>query len=709
MTYDPPDHNNVPFRFTSGGYVVDEEILFNFGVGAITSTSANLRSLINVMGTYQNSTYSYIKRCPKYVVGYSTNGIQIIQGPCEYGGIRDLGAYLNGLSATLIRNLGGYITGVISSYDDLIASAGGHLPDDISARIVGWVHAQEDISGDIHGWQQEELQAIIDNHSPANLQAYVDIMSRSPSDMPASVYGWQASDLTASMNMIYSRLLNAIMNPVVGVDLPAYLKVYPQDILPANIYGWHRLNLSAAIQAMQRRDLGAYIGVHLWRDLGVLIKGWGREEPLDLPASIGGFTYDDLSAYIRAKYLSNLTAYLYAIQPVDLGAAIHGWQALDLPAILNGLAYEYDLRASINPSGELRLLSAYIRGVITAQETVNLPSSIHSWEMRDLGSYLNSIRPGILSATLNAIGTSTDLPAIITPRMIRLTSILSLSTMEHKDLAAIINSECLSSMFVDLQGYINTVFKSDLYASIVGVTIAQHSSNLGATVGYSPNITHVDRFPISINLYRSNYRAEDMLPIQLNVFRQASSFTASIFGEYRSTDISAYITGEELDPYEFSNPMNREIVYKLSPRQVVEHFRIVELSFRSTVDDYFYFSTGNVSYKTDRFDRWVLDVKSYIPANIRIGTPRKLHRTAVIGNLGRFSTMDEAVKYAIAFVTDEPQVDLSAYINGVWLSHNLSATINSIYIKSSQSSLGCTITPVGNRVVVGMEDEVDVL
>jgi hypothetical protein len=706
--YEPPNNNSVPFRFTKSGYVAPTNPEFDFTIPS-TSTTANLRSMINVMGLYQDSTYTYIKRCPKYVVGYSANGVQIIQGPCEYAGIRDLGASLEGVPSTIILDLGGYIIPVISTYRDLSSYIGTHQPSNLSGIIRGWVSTQDDLPGNIHGWEERNLQAIIDEHQPSNIQAYLNTMMRSSTDMLANVYGWQTLNLSAYLNIIYEKLLGASLNPIPGVDLSAYLKVYPQRILPAYVHGWDDLNLLAQIQIFQKRDLNASIGMHLWRNLTVSLKGWAVEVIDNLPASIRGFTYSSLPAYIRAKYLKNLSAYLNPVPPSDLRADIYGWHALNLPAILNGIRYKYDLSAYINPFGGIRELSGYVRGVISSQEVINIRSIIHSWEIRNLGSYINSIRPSILSATINVVGTSVDLPAVIYPRMIRLTSILSLSTMEHLDLSATINSACSSSMFVNLRGYINTVFKSDLYASIRGVKLVEFYSSVGAKVGYATDVTHVDKLPISINIYRSHYRAEDKLPIFLSLFRAASSFSASIFGEYVNQDLSASIDGQELDPYSFKNPMNRELVYKLSPRNVVEHFKIVELSFRSIVKDYFYFSSGDISYKTDRFDKWVLDVKSYYPENLKTETTRKLHRTAVIGDLSRFSTMDEAIKYAIAFVTDDLQKNLSASITSIGRTYNLSASLRCVYNKPGEELLACSITPVGNRVIVGLEDGVEVL
>jgi len=49
--------------------------------------SAAITALEN--GPYQDETYTYLKRCECYIVGYGVYGVQILKGRCYYGGIRD--------------------------------------------------------------------------------------------------------------------------------------------------------------------------------------------------------------------------------------------------------------------------------------------------------------------------------------------------------------------------------------------------------------------------------------------------------------------------------------------------------------------------------------------------------------------------------------------------------------------------------------------
>jgi len=704
MAYTLPP-KNIPFRFTSSGYSApaSNNVSFRFNV-----PTADLQSMINVMQTYQTETYSYVKYSPTYVVGYTAHGVQIIKGPYTYGGIRDLGGSLTIIAATGYVDLPSYIKAFNPGQYDLGAGIGMHLPVDLTASLSGYGSTFVNVPGIIHGWQLSSLQAAIGAHQPSDLLAYLNVVSRSSYDLPANIYGWGAYNLQAYLNTMFSKNLRAILVPVVGVDLTAYLKAWPQMDLTANTYGWQTYDLSAQLNLMWSRNLLAYIGAHLAGNLMASLKGWGREEEGDLSALIGCFDFNDLSSQIRAKYFNNLSGYLNTIQPISLPASIYGWQASNLQGTLNVRDYPYNLTASIVASGGLKNLSAYLRSVTYEHGLGNLYASLHSWQTSNLSAVLTAIRAGILSAYINVVGGSSDLSASLYPRMIRLTSILSISTMEHLDLSAMINNICSSSGFKNLACYLYTIYKGDLSAYINAYRPSVVYRGITASVGYLKNITYVDKLPLSINIYRSNYRNEDKLPISLSVFQGFKSLSAAVAGEYRNYDLLASIEGSYLDPYNFEGALNRKIVYKLSHVNLVEYFRIVELSFRSVVDDYFYFSSGGVAYKTDRFDRWVLDVKSYIPENITLGTKRRLHRTVVIGDLSRFSTLDEAIKYAIAFVTDDLYGDLSATIVPRGVYNNLSGLINCVYTRSTSTDLNCYINPVGNRVVASFDGGIGV-
>ena len=64
--YIPPQNTQLPFTFTASGYTPPSgELLFKFASGL-----GNLSAAIQVMQLYHDETYTYVKYCPRYVIGY---------------------------------------------------------------------------------------------------------------------------------------------------------------------------------------------------------------------------------------------------------------------------------------------------------------------------------------------------------------------------------------------------------------------------------------------------------------------------------------------------------------------------------------------------------------------------------------------------------------------------------------------------------------
>lgn len=627
--YTKPPMNNLPFRFGTGGYSAPDfnDVGFKFKEKAIVSTYANVGATIV-------GVRDYLKYCPTYVVGYGPYGVQIIQGRCIYGGIRDLGAYINGVKAQGQDDLGATLN-VISGYEvDLPAFIRGVVKRNLPASITG--HLPVDLGGVIQALQYEDLGAIIE--------------------------------------------------PIPGEDLNAYLKVYPQEDLPARIHGWEQRDLPASIYALQSYDLPATIGIHRPRNLTAYLKGWVREATYDLGASIRGYTYNGLGGIIRCTYLADLGAYLNPVIPVDLPASLYGWQEADLGGIINGTVLPWDLSASIIGTGGYADLKAYIRGMQGTKIPGNLGATISSWYTGNMGAHITSVFPGDLGAYLNVIGGSGDLSASIYPKMIRLTTVISFVTMEHSDMSATINI-CMGSESRNLTAYIRSLEKGDLGATIVGKWDKNDVGNLGASIGISNEYFTLDKLPIDVYVSYGNYWTEDKLPISLFTSRGLKSLSAYINGVLETSDMPAEINPVVPDPYGFENTKNRERVYFRNYMGEHLKFEVAEISFRSIVEDYFYVSGSGRAYKSNRLDRWITDVKSYIPRSARLNIKRRFHRMMTVHDITDFASVDEAIKFAIAYVTDYPEIDLGAYINVSGAYKAMGASITPVYTKSGTNNL----------------------
>ena len=88
VQYIPPNSNSIFFTFSSEGYQAPtfDNIDFNFS----SILTSDLQATINIAQLYYNETYTYTKFCRKIIIGYSDTGVQTIDLPCLFGGIRDL-------------------------------------------------------------------------------------------------------------------------------------------------------------------------------------------------------------------------------------------------------------------------------------------------------------------------------------------------------------------------------------------------------------------------------------------------------------------------------------------------------------------------------------------------------------------------------------------------------------------------------------------
>ena len=130
------------------------------------------------------------------------------------------------------------------------------------------------------------------------------------------------------------------------------------------------------------------------------------------------------------------------------------------------------------------------------------------------------------------------------------------------------------------------------------------------------------------------------------------------------------------------------------------------MAFKSVVSDYYYSSDGDYAWKKDRLTRWVLSVKSVLPPNTTLRLKRRIHRAAELYDLRKFASIDEAMRYTIAYVTEYPQSNLSAVIYNSSKAVSLRANISTHYQQTSNDMLSSSITSVGNTVVVSERDSI---
>jgi hypothetical protein len=548
------------------------------------------------------------------------------------------------------------------------------------------------------------LPAILEGtHDPSNIGAYVNSLKRSTRDISAYIRGWQASNLPASLRIMIPVDLSAELSLIAPVDLSSSIRARYYNNLPGTIHSYATKYLGAYINQIYDQFLPAQINplTDNFKNLGVKIYPYG-ESYSDLGAYSIGFQWNSLSASITPKYITNLLGYIFPVVPVNLKGIIHGWEERFLQGILIGEDYPWNLKASITVSGSWQTLTASILGLRGVFQSGNLRSGVHTWERRDLPSYIFAARTGNLSAYLNPHLQASNLHASIRPKMIRLTTFVKIPTMVASDLSATINYLCFGTGYSNLGSSIWAKYKSDLYAFIRARVPYDQPKDLGAKIGYTDSYLETDTYKLNIDLLPSKYYTEDVYRIRLTALSALTILNAYIRATPRYVDFPASIVAEDVESYTYESTFrNRERVIHKTYDGIFQTFETVEMAFKSAVKEYYYSSAGNTAWKASRFDKWMLDVRSILPANLTTKLKRRLHRATTVYDFRRFSSVDEAVRYAIAHVTEWPEGDLGSTIYGRGRYRQLSAVLIPRYVKTNSTTMAAYINPLQDTIVVG--------
>jgi hypothetical protein len=578
-----------------------------------------------------------------------------------------------------------------------------HAPINLIGAIKAFQKKSKLLSSIIHVWQTANIGIKLKGtHKPIDFLGQIFVEQRSIAILPSYIRAWHARNLTAYLNVVYIRTLQATLYPIPPVNLSGYLKVWYKKSLPSFIRGWQTNFLGASIKQIYVEHITAriYSKTDMYKNLRAMIEGSG-DGYKNLRGLIVAFQWVQLGAILRATYLTNISAYLYAVAPKNLSAKIHVWHERFLQGLLNGQNYPWNLTAQIFVRGGWRTFTASIQPRKNMETSSDLSISIHPWEIRLFPAYIYGENAKLLSAYLNPLGYARDLHASIRPKVIRLTTIISIPTQVHKDLSATINYLCFRTGSSDLPSNVYTKYLKDLSAYIKPIKYVYKTKTLGAKVGYTDSYLEVDKLKISINIYPNEFFTENKYKIKLNLLDATISLTAYIRGTLRYNELSSNIVGKDVPRYTFDWQLkNREIVINKTYDGIFKEFETVEMAFKSAVNDYFFSSDGNTIWKSNSLDKWVLSLKSMLPANTELGTIRRLHRATTLYDLKSFKSVDEAIKASIAYVSEYPQSCLSATLNNVSENRFLSSIITPKYTKNEEAGLISIITSIGNTVIV---------
>ena len=641
-----PLSNTIPFKFTSTGYTKPSysSISFNFG----TKGFADLKSAVNVLSLYTNTTYSYLKECPTIIVGYKNDVPQILNLSCVYGGIRDISGAVH----------------INPIHSDLKAQIVIHIGiDDLSAYIKSATQASKNLGASIVGYP--------------------------PRDLSAFIHGWDYRFLNASLYAWTPRDLSSYIGTHPPADLPSIMNLIEIDNIPANIYAdwWHgQLDLNTEFYKIFYRGRINLKGI---------IHGW---DTLDLSGNINTVYKLDLKALIAPTRGINLPTSIFSVAPSDLSAFIHSYDTRNLSAGLIGVYGPYDIQAFINASGGFINLPAHLQSMHGVGVISNLSASVSGWGRLDLSAFISTIKADDLGGIVNVTGKSLDLTAYIIPRTLRIKKALLVSLLEHRDLYAIINFQCFVSTFRSLPASMYLLYKKDLRAFIFGWNNADGFANLGAYINaenYLVEDTH------NINLFAEQAQSKfALLDIKFNTTSSYTTFdTINVvysgkdrinLGAYLNVVLTSKNLSATLNPItqtnyselpDYVNPKTHEIVIDFNDKWQEIWRKNVEILFSkdgSKPYHYFYVSGTNKVYKVDRSRHWTIWANSYIETTNDMIERRNV-RSKFIFKLSNYKTIDEAIRDIIDRATFYRRTNLNASINAI-IDYDHIADLNSSII-----------------------------
>lgn len=658
----------------------------------VSGTTYEMRSRINSINPYA-STYTYLKYCKNYIMGYGMHGVQILKRECLYGGIRDFSAAIKtqqqstvNLNKTIrmwgqaYKDLGNQVFGEL--YKDsgdlggILKGKAKEIESDFIKIIRGWATDQKDLEGYLKQASagQDDLSAFL----KPNFREYLDLNTR--------LKGWV-------------------------IEAQRDLGSYTKSVIAST------KDINKFIQPLHISDLNQTIGLIPAQDLQIIIQH--NDRVVNLFGTIRAKYYVSIGGIIRCKYIYDLPTLLMPIEPVDLsaslepilhinlGAAIDGWYGpiKNLLNYINAVPAQ-DLPTSIIGWGGYRI-------------PIDLPTLIQSYQESDLSAYVDIIPHQNLGATLIPKGQIYDLGAHITPKVVYFRSIINVALLEHKDLQAMINYACFYSDWRSLSASLYCFSKKDLPVNIWG-TLQNASStykDLSAYINVHSYYTQ-DKIPVEFHtlpevdpytFVNINY---DVVGVKYNVFNTIPLYYygqwpkdlgVSINGVYHTRDLSARIVPNfdfsysELPPW--INPRTYEVVLDIRKLSLYAR-RFVEIMFDAIGESpyhYFYVGAEQKIYRVDRGRHWSIKTVGYTKVE-NAEVDRVDVREKQTFDLSNYSTIDEAVRSLIDRAANYMRVNLPTSIMGVPPPHrDLPVNLYAYKIRSWTKNLKIIMQPLRIR------------
>lgn len=420
---------------------------------------------------------------------------------------------------------------------------------------------------------------------------------------------------------------------------------------------------------------------------------------LDLTSIIRPNVTRDLYSAINAGYfgvIRDLPSYVNAITHVNLTSIIHGFDTRDLSATINSVYGPNDIQSSITPITALDLKSI-ISGFKAINATYNLQSIIEGYYSFDLFSSIQPVIPKDLNSYINVIGKTIDLRSYITPMVILMSKVFSVSLLEHKELPSFINCGCRQSGYSDLNSNLYSLMKLDLKSIIIGWfgDYAKNIRDLRSYINAGVALV-VDSIDIHFNAEKPYTEVDLLIGTNRHLYKVVDILTAAfsnkayaelgsyIYGHPVSKNLGAYINAQIQSNFnptpEWVKPKTTEVFINLT-RFEQRWLRFVDLMFTSGINGehyYFYVPADDKIYKVDKRQQWTLWVTGYDKDTDNMIEHTNIKRKFIF-NLSKYSSMDQAIKDMMSRVAEPRVTNLNNAIIGILPTHKeLSSEINPI-------------------------------
>ena len=644
--YRPPSGKNIIFSFSEAGYAAPDFLNIDFTnppystsdlQAAITilqyydKGSSDLSANLEVWPLFQDSTYTYVKSCRKIVIGYSDEGIQTIELPCLFGGIRDLGLTVTGIKQGFV-DLAAELFGATNIYTDILANIRALYKDNYDLNANTYAVPPYDLPALLNIIEVSNLPGVIVGEL---FKGYKDLFTtfdrvtlKSRANLNALITGIAFKDLLAYVTIFSTANLNAFIfagNFKIQKNLSAFLScVLPVD-LQATLHGYAAANLNAfTIVGYQPYDLPINIRAVRPRDLPAYIYGMQNQSVYyDLSAYVLGLDTFDLPTYIYAMGAASFYAYIIATgKYLDLAAEIVP-KTINIKRIISISLYEHkDLKATMNYNC---LRSSYV----------------------DLGAYLYPIKKLDLGAfIIGWFGGKAD-------NVIDLAAYINISDYLH-----INYTNCTSTVYSSTPSFVTHSIKSTPKKASYKV--------INTMMLLGSQATNILKATITGILY--SYDLKGYI-----VAKPLANFTT----------VPSWV-----------NPKTMEVLINLD-RFEERWRRFVEMMFFTNDDEdyhFFYVPGENNVYKVDRNRTWKIQVTGFSTDKENIYSRIKVKKLFVF-NLSNYNTFDEALSDLIDRVSLSRKFDLEAYINAfTYPSKDLAAEISIKYVRHWSKSLLAVVT-----------------